>query len=172
LESNAVDGPANGELAANHGDIFSAAAVVAVIVYIPRGGDRHPVEGGVDSRATFAEAEDSILRGFGSFGARHGSLGDAPLLGDGVRFPVTGFNYHGDSRERIDERVSGIVRDATGLFDRVNRGELDGVEVFLVISLDDCKREVVEEGVFTDKGVRAKDLESGLLFEFPSEVAP
>ena len=58
------------------------------------------------------------------------------------------------------------------MFDRVNRRKLDGVEVFLVVSFNDCKREVMEEGVFTDKGVRAKDLESGLLFELPSEVAP
>jgi len=30
----------------------------------------------------------------------------------------------------------------------------------------------MEEGVFTDKSVRTQDLERGLLFELPSEVAP
>ena len=47
-----------------------------------------------------------------------------------VGFPVAGLDDHGDFRERIAERVAGVIRDATGLFDRVDRGEFDSVEFF------------------------------------------
>ena len=168
-EANAAQLVAN---TADHRDVLSAAAVVAVIVYVPRGGDHHPVGGGIDSWAAFAEAEDGILRRFSSFGARDGPLGDAPLLGNGVRFPVAGFNNHGDTRERVNERVTGVIRDAPGLFDRINRGQLDGIEVFLVVGFNDCEREVMEEGVFTDKSVRAQDLSVACCLSSPARLHP